>query len=55
LNKKLGRRDLNPRQMRAFEALLPIAKLIEAAKIGRGLSLIGIGRKKSEVRSQNTE
>jgi hypothetical protein len=45
LNKKLGRRDLNPRQMRAFEWLLPIAKGMEALKLGRGLSLIGIGRR----------
>jgi len=45
VNKKLGRRDLNPRQMRAFEWLLPIAKLMEGMKLGRGLSLIGIGRK----------
>jgi glycosyltransferase involved in cell wall biosynthesis len=45
LNKKLGRRDLNPRQMRAFEALLPIAKAWEATKLGPGLSLIGVGRK----------
>jgi glycosyltransferase involved in cell wall biosynthesis len=45
LNKQLGRRDLNPRQMRAFEWLLPIAKLMEATRIGRGLSLIGVGRK----------
>ena len=49
LNKKLGRRDLNPRQMRAFEALLPIAKLLEATKLGRGLSLIGVGRKGQAV------
>jgi glycosyltransferase involved in cell wall biosynthesis len=45
VNKQLGRRDLNPRQMRAFEWLLPVAKGIEAMKIGRGLSLIGVGRK----------
>ena len=45
LNKKLGRRDLNPRQMRAFEWLLPVAKLMESMKLGRGLSLIGVGRK----------
>jgi glycosyltransferase involved in cell wall biosynthesis len=45
LNKKLGRRDLNPRQMRMFEWLLPIAKGMEALKLGRGLSLIGVGRK----------
>ena len=45
LNKLLGRRDLNPRQMRAFEWLLPVAKGMERLKLGRGLSLIGIGRK----------
>src|SRR5260221_8414741 len=45
LNKQLGRRDLNPRQMRLFELLLPIAKGMEALKLGRGLSLIGVGRK----------
>ena len=45
LNKKLGRRDLSPRQMRAFEWLLPVAKAMESMKIGRGLSLIGVGRK----------
>lgn len=45
MNKQLGRRDLNPRQMRVFEWLLPIAKGMEALKIGRGLSLIGVGRK----------
>ena len=45
MNKQLGRRDLNPRQMRLFERLLPIAKGMEALKIGRGLSLIGVGRK----------
>jgi glycosyltransferase involved in cell wall biosynthesis len=46
LNKQLGRRDLNPRQMRLFEALLPVAKAMEAMKLGRGLSLIGVGRKR---------
>jgi glycosyltransferase involved in cell wall biosynthesis len=45
LNKRLGRRDLNPRQMRTYERLLPVAKAMEAAKIGRGLSLIAVGRK----------
>src|SRR5436190_7021144 len=45
LNKQLGRRDLNPRQMRLFELLLPVAKGMEALKLGRGLSLIGVGRK----------
>jgi glycosyltransferase involved in cell wall biosynthesis len=45
LNKKLGRRDLNPRQMRLFEALLPVAKGAEALRLWPGLSLIGVGRK----------
>jgi hypothetical protein len=45
LNKQMGRRDLNPRQMRMFERLLPLAKGMEALKLGRGLSLIGVGRK----------
>jgi glycosyltransferase involved in cell wall biosynthesis len=49
LNKQLGRRDLNPRQMRAFEALLPLAKLAEAMKLWPGLSLIGVGRKPGAV------
>jgi glycosyltransferase involved in cell wall biosynthesis len=44
-NKRLGRRDINPRQMRLFEWLLPIAKSAEALKLGPGLSLIGVGRK----------
>jgi glycosyltransferase involved in cell wall biosynthesis len=47
VNKKLARRDLNPRQMRAFEWLLPLAKLVEALKVGPGLSLIGVGRRPS--------
>ena len=45
VNKQMGRRDLNPRQMRLFELLLPVAKGMEALKLGRGLSLIGVGRK----------
>ena len=45
LNKQFGRRDLNPRQMRMFELLLPLAKAMESMKLGRGLSLIGVGRK----------
>jgi hypothetical protein len=45
LNKLLGRRDINPRQMRLFEWLLPVAKAAEAMKLGPGLSLIGVGRK----------
>src|SRR5258708_2254069 len=49
LNKPLGRRDLNPRQMRLFEMVLPLAKGMEAMKLGRGLSLIGVGRKPQPV------
>ena len=45
VNRQLGRRDLSPRQMRMFETLLPVAKGMEALKLGRGLSLIGVGRK----------
>jgi hypothetical protein len=35
--------------MRAFEALLPLAKLAEAMKLWPGLSLIGVGRKPGAV------
>jgi glycosyltransferase involved in cell wall biosynthesis len=52
LNKQMGRRDLNPRQMRLFELLLPLAKGLEAMKVGRGLSLIGVGRKPSATTSR---
>ena len=45
VNKQMGRADLNPRQMRLYEWLLPVAKGLEALKAGPGLSLIGIGRK----------
>jgi hypothetical protein len=31
--------------MRLFEWLLPVAKGMEALKMGPGLSLIGVGRK----------
>jgi len=31
--------------MRMFELLLPVAKGMEALKLGRGLSIIGVGRK----------
>ena len=46
LNKAMGRRDLQPRQMRLFEWLLPVAKGMEALSLGPGLSLIGVGRKR---------
>jgi len=40
------RARVQPRQMRLFEWLLPLAKGLEAAKLGPGLSLIGVGRKR---------
>jgi hypothetical protein len=46
VNKEMGRRDLSPRQMRVFSLLLPLAKAMEAMKLGRGLSLIAVGRKR---------
>jgi glycosyltransferase involved in cell wall biosynthesis len=46
VNRQLGRRDLRPRQMRVFSMLLPLAKAMESLKLGRGLSLIGVGRKR---------
>jgi len=48
LNKKLGRRDLSPGQMRLYELLLPIAKLVERAKLTPGLSLIVVGQRPNE-------
>jgi glycosyltransferase involved in cell wall biosynthesis len=45
LNGKLGRADLSPMQMRIYEWLLPMAKLLDWMKIGPGLSLIIVGRK----------
>ncbi|MGH9410171.1 MAG: glycosyltransferase [Vicinamibacterales bacterium] len=46
MNKWMGRRDLRPRQMRAFEWLLPIAKAMDAMKVGPGLSLIAVAQKR---------
>jgi SAM-dependent methyltransferase len=45
LNGALGRRDLSPSQMRTYELLLPLAKLLDRIGLGRGLSLIIVGRK----------
>lgn len=42
---KLGKKDLSPLQMRAYEFLLPLAKLMDRLKLGPGLSLIIVGRK----------
>jgi glycosyltransferase involved in cell wall biosynthesis len=45
VNKVLGRRELSPAQMRLYEWLLPIAKLIDWVGLGPGLSLIVVGQK----------
>jgi glycosyltransferase involved in cell wall biosynthesis len=42
---KMGRKDLSPFQMRIYELLLPLAKLMDWLKLGPGLSLIGVGQK----------
>jgi len=45
LSKKLHKKDLSPFQMRVYEFLLPIAKIMDRLKIGPGLSLIIVGQK----------
>ena len=45
LNNQLGRNRLSASQLRAFDLLLPVAKAMEAMKIGSGLNLIAVGRK----------
>lgn len=45
VNKHLGRKDLSPTQMRIYELLLPLAKLMDMIKVGPGLSLIIVGQK----------
>jgi glycosyltransferase involved in cell wall biosynthesis len=50
LNGKLGRRDLSPVQMRTYELLLPLAKLLDWIGIGPGLSLIIVARKPAEAK-----
>jgi hypothetical protein len=40
--------------MRLFELLLPLAKGMEALKLGRGLSLIGVGRKRQAAFAKAT-
>jgi hypothetical protein len=42
---KMGRKDLSPGQMKLFNRLLPVAKLIERLDTLPGLSVIAIGRK----------
>ena len=46
VNKQRQRTDLSPREMRLFELLLPIAKLIERFPLLPGLSVIAVGRKR---------
>jgi glycosyltransferase involved in cell wall biosynthesis len=45
LNGKMGRDNLSPGQMRVYEMLLPLAKLMDRLKVGPGLSVIAVGRK----------
>jgi glycosyltransferase involved in cell wall biosynthesis len=45
INKQRGRADLSPREMRTFELILPIAKLVERFHLWAGLSLIAVARK----------
>lgn len=46
---KMGRKDLSPGQMKLFNRLLPIAKIIERFDGLPGLSVIAIGRKPSRT------
>jgi glycosyltransferase involved in cell wall biosynthesis len=45
VSKFMQKDTLSPRQMKLYERLLPIAKLMDHFKIGPGLSVIGVGRK----------
>jgi glycosyltransferase involved in cell wall biosynthesis len=45
VSKQLKKDTLSPRQMKLYEWLLPIAKLMDAFEAGPGLSVIGVGRK----------
>ncbi len=45
VSKQLDNETLSPRQMKLYEWLLPIAKLMDYFKLGPGLSVIGVGRK----------
>jgi glycosyltransferase involved in cell wall biosynthesis len=46
LNNQLGRDRLSTSQLRSFDLLLPVAKAMEAMKLGSGLNLIAVGRKR---------
>jgi len=45
VNKITGKADLSPYQMRMYELLLPIARLLDWIGIGPSLSLIAVGKK----------
>lgn len=48
VNKLLARPHVSPRQMHAYEALLPVAKLWQYLGIGPGLSWIAVGKKPAQ-------
>ena len=41
----MGKKDLSPTQMRIYELMLPIAKLLDWTRLGPGLSMVIVGRK----------
>ena len=51
---KMGNRDLSPSQMKLFNAMLPIAKVIERFGSLPGLSVIAIGRKPVRTGASST-
>ena len=55
VSKKLGTRDLSPGQMKLFNAMLPIARVIERFEGLPGLSVIAIGRKPMRTPSTQAE
>ena len=44
-NKLTGKSTVSPRQMRLYSLFLPVAKLVDGAGVGPGLSFIAVGRK----------
>lgn len=47
VSKRLRRRNLTPRQLRLFDRLLPLAKLVDKLRLGTGLSLVAVARRPS--------
>lgn len=45
VNKLLGKKSLSPSQMRMYELMLPLAKLMDWLKLGPGLSVVAVGRR----------